>query len=61
MDGNITQTYIDEDRSILDLNIADQEYGVATQKGSALSQPVADAIQSMLDDGTIAALTEKWN
>lgn len=61
MDGNITQTYIDEDRSILDLNIADQEYGVATPKGSALSQPVADAIQSMLDDGTIAALTEKWN
>lgn len=34
---------------------------MATQKGSALSQPVHDAIQGMLDDGTIAALTDKWN
>ena len=38
-----------------------QEYGVATQKDSALSQPVAEAIQGMLDDGTIAELTDKWD
>lgn len=61
MDGAIAQTYLSADRSILDFTIDTQEYGVATQKGSALSQPVSDAIQSMLDDGTIAALTDKWN
>ena len=61
MDGSIAQTYMDFDRSILDFTIDTQQYGVATQKGSALSQPVSDAVQSMLDDGTIAALTDKWD
>lgn len=46
---------------MLDYVIDTQEYGVATQKGSALSKPVSDAIQGMLDDGTVAALTDKWN
>ena len=61
MDGSIAGTYIDDDRSLLDVNISDQLYGVATQKGSELSPRIADAIQAMLDDGTIAALIEKWN
>ena len=61
MDGAIAQTYMNEDRSLLDFSISEQEYGVATQKGSALSQPVADAIQAMLDDGTIAGMIDKWN
>lgn len=61
MDGSIANTYLDADRNILDFTIDTQEYGVATQKDSALSQPVAEAIQSMIDDGTIAALTDKWD
>lgn len=61
MDGAIAHTYLSADRSILDYTIDTQEYGVATQKGSALSNPAAEAVQSMLDDGTIAALTDKWN
>lgn len=61
MDGAIAHTYLSADRSLLDYTIDTQEYGVATQKDSALSQPVADAIQGMLDDGTIASLTDKWN
>lgn len=61
MDGAIALTYLNADRSLLDYTIDTQEYGVATQKGSALSEPVADAVQSMLDDGTVAALTDKWN
>ena len=61
MDGAIAHTYLNADRSILDYVIDTQEYGVATQKGSALSKPVSDAIQGMLDDGTIAVLTDKWN
>ncbi|WP_278852899.1 transporter substrate-binding domain-containing protein [Gordonibacter pamelaeae] len=61
MDGAIAHTYLNADRSMLDYVIDTQEYGVATQKGSALSKPVSDAIQGMLDDGTVAALTDKWN
>lgn len=61
MDGSIAHTYSTVDRHLLDFTIDTQEYGVATQKDSALSQPVAEAVQAMLDDGTIAALTDKWN
>lgn len=61
MDGSIAQTYLNDDRSVLDFTIDTQEYGVATQKDSALSQSVSAAIQGMLDDGTVAALTDKWN
>lgn len=61
MDGSIAKTYLDADRGILDFTIDTQEYGVATQKDSALSQPVSAAIQGMLDDGTIAQLTDKWD
>lgn len=61
MDGAIAQGYMNDERSILDFDIAEQEYGVATQKGSELSGRVAEAIQGMIDDGTIAALTDKWD
>ena len=55
-------TYINDDRSLLEnFSIADQQYAVATQKGSSLSQPVAETIQAMLDDGTIATLIDKWD
>lgn len=61
MDGSIAQGYMNENRRFLDEIIAEQEYGIATQKGSALSGPVADAVQQMLDDGTIAELIDKWD
>ena len=61
MDASITQTYLDELRSILPTKIAEQSYGVATQKGSELSGRVAETVQGMLDDGTIAALIDKWD
>ncbi len=60
-DGCIAQTFKTDDRSLLDFQIDTQEYGVATQKGSALSQPVSDTIQEMLDDGTIDTLIDKWD
>ena len=61
MDGSIAHTYDDFDRSLLDFQIDTQSYGVATQKDSALSQPVAEAVQAMLDDGTVARFIDKWN
>ena len=61
MDRCIANTYMNEDRSFLPGSISEQNYAVATQKGSDLSQEVADAVQSMIDDGTVAELTDKWN
>lgn len=61
MDGSIMQTYLSNDRSVLDFQIVKQQYGVATQKGSELSASVAETIQGMLDDGTIATMTDKWD
>ena len=62
LDGAIAQTYMDDKRVVLDgFTVAEQSYGVATQKDSELSQPVAEAVQAMLDDGTVAALQDKWD
>ncbi|HIW83385.1 MAG TPA: transporter substrate-binding domain-containing protein [Candidatus Dorea gallistercoris] len=61
MDGCITATYMDEDREIMDIQLAEQNYGVATQKGSELSGQVEEVIQEMLSDGTIDTLIDKWD
>ena len=61
MDACIAQTYMNDQREFLDVSIAHQEYGVATVKDSAFSAPVAEAVQAMLDDGTIEWLIDKWN
>ena len=41
--------------------VAEQSYGIATPKGSELSDRVADVVQEMLDDGTIDTLIDKWD
>lgn len=61
MDRCIAETYMNDDRKFLDTVIAEQEYGVATQKDSDLSKEVGDAIQGMLDDGTIDEIIDKWD
>lgn len=62
LDGAIAQTYMDDKRHVIDgFVVAEQSYGVATQKGSELSAPVAEAVQGMLDDGTVATLVDKWD
>ncbi|WP_428379792.1 transporter substrate-binding domain-containing protein [Olsenella sp. Marseille-QA0557] len=62
LDGAIAQTYMDDKRIILEnFEVAKQSYGVATQKGSELSGQIAEAVQEMLDDGTLDALIDKWN
>ena len=61
MDACIAQTYMNDQRTFLNVSVATQEYGVATVKDSELSAPVAEAVQAMLDDGTIDELIGKWN
>lgn len=62
LDGAIAHTYMNDKRTVLDgFEVAEQSYGIATQKGSELSALVADAVQDMLDDGTIKHLVDKWD
>lgn len=61
MDQCIAQTYMNDDRRFLDTVIAEQEYGVATQKDSELSGKVNKVITEMLEDGTIDKLIDKWD
>ena len=62
LDGAIAQTYLDDKRHMIDgFVVAEQSYGIATQKDSELSASVAEAVQGMLDDGTIDALVDKWD
>lgn len=62
LDGAIAQTYMDDKRTYIeDFVVAEQSYGIATQKDSDLSEPLADAVQDMLDDGFIARIIDKWD
>ena len=62
LDGAIAKTYMNDERSILDgFKVDEVSYGVATPKGSELSERVADVIQEMLDDGTIDSYIDKWD
>ncbi len=61
MDGCIARAYMEDDREILEEKIGEEDYAVATRKESELSALVEQAVQEMLDDGTIDALIEKWN
>ncbi len=61
MDRCIAATYMDDDRKFLETNIAEQNYGVATQKDSVLSAEVSETIRQMLDDGTIDTMIDKWD
>ena len=61
MDGCIAQAYMNEGRAYLPGSLATQYYGVATQKGSELSEQVAAAMDEMLSDGTVENFIDKWD
>ena len=61
MDGCIAKAYMNDDRELFAETLREEDYGVATQKDSELSKPVAESIQKMLDDGTIDKLIDKWD
>ena len=61
MDGMIANAYKNDDRDYIPYEIVEQSYGVATQKGSELSEKVATAVQKFLDDGTIDQMIDKWD
>lgn len=66
MDNSIANKYMAEDPLYSDrvrfvLPDSEQAYGVATLKESALSAPIAEAIDAMLADGTIDAIVAQWS
>lgn len=60
-DGGIAKAYQKDDRKILEETVGTESYGVATGKGSQLSEKISQAVQTMIDDGRIAAILDKWN
>ncbi|MCI2048266.1 MAG: transporter substrate-binding domain-containing protein [Lachnospiraceae bacterium] len=61
MDGSIAQAYLSEDVLALDETISEEQYGVATVKGSPLSDRISTAVSRLLDDGTVKKMIDKWN
>ena len=59
VDKSILAIYNTESRSYIEDEFAPQEYGVATTKGSGLSEVVNDLVEGWLADGTIDALIEE--
>ena len=60
VDKSILANYKTEGRSFIDASFSPQDYGVATKKGSELSDKIEELITGWLEDGTIAGLVEKW-
>lgn len=60
MDGSIAWGYYEDDRSRVEVDIAELPYGVATLKGSPLSGPIDEAVREMIAEGLTEALAEKW-
>lgn len=60
VDRSILLGYQDDTTRLLDTQFAPQEYGVATAKGSELTDQVDAAIAAMEADGTLPSLKERW-
>ena len=61
LDGCFSAPYLTEGRSLLPTSLPRQKYGVVTRKGSDLSAKAAEAMDALIADGTIDALTDKWD
>ena len=59
-DGCITLPWLDEERRYFEDAYSDEDYVVATAKGSDLSAEVNEALQTLMNDGTVDELLLKW-
>lgn len=50
---------MDDTRKILDIDISEHQYGLATQNAAEISAQFSLKIQGMLDDGAIETLKNK--
>lgn len=61
LDGSIAKAYMNDHRSFLEVQFEEQDYGVATQKGSELSKAVEKSMKKLMKNGTIDELIDKWD
>jgi putative glutamine transport system substrate-binding protein len=61
VDKSILAVYKTDGRSYIDAEFSPQEYGIATTKGSGLSQLCDDLVNQWLSDGTIDSLIAEYN
>ena len=65
IDATMAGAMLKEDSDYADLTVAltltDEEYGVAFRKGSDLTAEFNKALDSLIADGTLKALSEKYN
>lgn len=57
-DSSILLSYLDDDTMYIDTKFSPQPYGVATKKGSDLSEYVNDLVKKWAEDGTLEKLVE---
>ena len=57
-DSSILLSYLDDDTMYIDTKFSPQPYGVATKKGSDLSEYVNELVQKWAEDGTLEKLVE---
>lgn len=60
-DTSILKGYTNDSRHLIDETFANQEYGIATQKDSGLSQFVNDEVNKWLEDGSLSALIKSYD
>lgn len=62
VDRAILSGYVNDSNIILDDRFAEQEYGIASAKeNTGLAALVEEKVASMLSDGSMTAMQEKWN
>lgn len=60
-DFSILNGYINEDRTLLEENLTEQEIGICTVKGSKLTEQISQYITQWTEDGTLDELIAKWD
>lgn len=61
LDGCVAGGIINENRQVIYKTSKNNNYGVVTKKGSELSKPIDDAVQSIMSDGTMTDIIDKWD
>ena len=59
-DGSILKGYLNEERTLLPDTLAEQQFGIATKKGSPLTARIQATMDAWTADGTLEELNIRW-
>lgn len=60
-DSSILKGYQNDERSLLEDSLAEQQFGIATKKGAPLSAKIQAQMEVWRADGTLDELNARWN